>query len=309
MLIFVAVTMGSKSQSTSFIIPQLGLSAPAASPESKLLSGYRFDSLNTLFTVSVRDWKQYHTRSNGCQLTAAKGMISAFSDTTKKDSFAYIYTYRDNKLAELADISRYRVIQYFYGKGRLDSIIETQGNSKSIKVLIYNLTGDLYREDIYVQGKSGRRLASYYLANYNNNKTLNRLSIVQVDSKSQDHDTLLTRQYSYDTKGRLLKQVNTVYNNSGSEITATDYRYDANGNLLDATTYNSKQVVEKAISYTYDTDNRLIKVFTADRRSQYSRSNEQLISYTAKGLVVIYTDLEYNGAQRFRNAAYYTKCK
>lgn len=89
------------------------------------------------------------------------------------------------------------------------------------------------------------------------------------------NDTLLTYDYTYDDKNRLIK---AVYSEAGEEISFNDYEYDENG-LLVREAYVEGDIVHYNYMNSYDANGKLIKAESDGEEFDY----EYTYTYNDKG--------------------------
>ncbi len=124
-----------------------------------------------------------------------------------------------------------------------------------------------------------------------------------------------TRFYTYNANGKPTAVVNRKWDpaNGYTDITRENYTYDANGNSLSESferlnTTTNQWEVERTVSYTYSTDNKVLERTNFNYFNGQSFGSRQIYTYDTDGREATLTYLNYNNnawSNQQRNTYFY----
>lgn len=185
--------------------------------------------------------------------------------------------------------------------GNVIKEVMTDGDYSTLSEWVYDENGNLlsstykngtqhftyeYRYDQYNQmtyssttnHESGDHFAYIYKNEYDQKGQIVRITELSTENGT----TFYTREFSYDENGNLVK---VIHNNAVGDHAVTDYQYDINGRLTEATCdhfYGETLLDTRSVEYTYDENGNTLSVKSHQALSNDGEALESNHTYTYK---------------------------
>lgn len=299
-LLLAAPCSFAETYTKSFTYDLNGNIATRTTPDNAIIS-YTYDGVNRLTDIDYPDGKKVSFTYDG------NGNRLSMTDPTGTTWYGY------DSLNRLAAVQPPDIIPIYYGHDRSGNLTKVTYPDGAIVTYEYDSSNRLSK----VIGPTGA--TTYEYDNNSNNLTKKTLPnntytlytydtakrITDLVNKKSDGSIITSHHYEFDANGNRTRAVETTPDgtkttdytydklNRLTNATCSDgayetYTYDSSGNRLTKTTQNG------TISYTYDGDNRLIKIGTATGNTAlfYDRSGNLMKKISATKTVTYVYDYE-----------------